>query len=53
MKLTKQQRPYVIGGIAAILLILLLRRKTSAQAEANALQTEAGSSGSATYPQSQ
>lgn len=53
MKLTKQQRPYVIGGIAAILLILLFRRKTNAQAEASALQTEAGTSGNATYAQSQ
>jgi hypothetical protein len=53
MKLTKQQKPYVIGGIAALILIILLRRKTSEQQEATALQTEAGQSGNATYPQSQ
>lgn len=55
MKLKKEQKPYLIGALAAAFLyFVFFRRKTSPeQQEAGQLTQEAAQAGSATYPNSQ
>ena len=53
MKLTPNQRPYVIGAALALIAILLLRKKSSAAAEATAITTESQTAGTPTYQNSQ
>lgn len=53
MKLTPQQKPYVIGGALVLIIILLFRRKSAAAQEQQALTNESTAAGTATYPSSQ
>jgi hypothetical protein len=53
MKLTPKQKPYVIGGALALIAILLFRKKTPEQQEANELATETANAGNPTYNNSQ
>lgn len=53
--ITKKNKPYFIGGLAAVALyfILFRRKATPEQQEAGQLETESAQAGAPTYPNSQ